>query len=304
MRKPVWSLLMIAATVLASTIMIACRPSEKATEVRIVRVQSGDVRQVVALTGRLTYTQEEYVMAPSVCSVERICVESGQRVAAGEALIRLSAAEASNAVEAVNRLNPYMDMSQIRLPDNLQRYSLPVLRAPQAATVRQIYIKEGDMTAAGAPLIRLSAGAQEIICSVAQEDAGAIAPDMWGWVTYGGEPAGFAKVAKVSAETVEPATGLTYVSVSLQPEQHLDIPEGAAVDAELFIAGSDDVETLPVEAITERGTVWWIADNRCTEIPANVVLTDEILAWVELPEGLPVAIGEYKEGMCVQEAEE
>ena len=303
MRKPVWSLLMIAATVLASTIMIACRPSEKATEVRIVRVRRGDVRQLVALTGRLAYTQEDYLMAPSVCSVERICVEPGQRVAAGEALIRLSAAEASNAVEALNRLNPYMDMSQIRLPDNLQRYSLPVLRAPQA-TVRQIYIKEGDMTAAGTPLMRLSVGEQQIVCSVAQEDAGAIAPDMWGWLTYGGEPAGFAKVAEIGAETVEPATGLTYVSVSLQPEQHLDIPEGAAVDAELFIAGSDDVETLPVEAITERGTVWWIADNRCTEIPANVVLTDEILAWVELPEGLPVAIGEYKEGMCVQEAEE
>ena len=142
------------------------------------------------------------------------------------------------------------------------------------------------------------------VCSVAKEDAGAIAPDMWGWLTYGGEPAGFAKIAEIGAETVEPATGLTYVSVSLHPEQHLDIPEGAAVDAELFIAGSDDVEPLPVEAITERGKVWWITDNRCTEIPANVVLTDEILAWVELPEGLPVAVGEYKEGMCVQEAEE
>lgn len=304
MRKPVWSLLMIAATVLASTIMIACRPSEKVTEVRIVRVRRGDVRQVVALTGRLAYTQEEYVRAPSVCSVERICVEPGQRVASGEALIRLSAHEASNAVEAVNRLNPYMDISQIRLPENLQRYSVPVLRAPQAATVKQIYIKEGDMTTTGTPLMRLSAGEQQIVCSVTQADSEAISAGMWGWLTYGGEPAGFAKVAEIGAETVEPATGLTYVSVSLHPEQHLDIPEGAAVDAELFIAGSDDVETLPVEAITERGTVWWITDNRCTEIPANVVLTDEILAWVELPEGLAVAIGEYEEGMRVQEAEE
>ena len=59
----------------------------------------------------------------------------------------------------------------------------------------------------------------------------------------------------------------------------------------------------PVEAVTERETVWWVSDGRCTEIPAKSVLSDEMNVWVGLPEGLPVAVGEFVEGQRVQEVQ-
>ena len=60
---------------------------------------------------------------------------------------------------------------------------------------------------------------------------------------------------------------------------------------------------LPMEAITDRNTVWWVNKGRCTEIPAEIVLSDEMHAWVNLPEGLLVAIGEFEEGQLVMEAD-
>jgi hypothetical protein len=103
----------------------------------------------------------------------------------------------------------------------------------------------------------------------------------------------------------DPVTGLVTIEVTLVPEQHIDCPEGAQVDVDIRLAGSDDVMVLPVKAINRQGNVWWVSDEgRCTEISAGIVMMDELHAWVQLPEGLPVAIGELQEGQLVREAAE
>lgn len=302
MRKPLWTLLLIVATVMSSLLMIAWSPAEKQTEARIVYVQRGDVHQVVAITGKLGYTEEMYAAAPVNCSVARICTAPGQRVAAGEALIRFNTSTQEDAAAAMySGLHDVMDLPSERFSGNT---GMSVLRAEEPATTRQIYVQEGAWVTAGTPLIRLTSGEQEITCAVPTTDADEIVPGMWSWIYHDGESIGFAQVTETGETAADPTSGLTYIPVKLRPTQHLDLPEGTTIDAEIFLAGSDDVETLPVEAITERGTVWWISDGRCTEIPANVVLADEILAWVMLPEGLPVAVGEYEEGVRIREADE
>ena len=99
------------------------------------------------------------------------------------------------------------------------------------------------------------------------------------------------------------ATGLLESIITISPAQHIDLPEGANIDIEVYLSGSDNVLALPVEAITPRETVWWVHEGRCTEISAQIVMNDEMYAWVNLPEGLTVAIGEFIEGQHVMEAE-
>jgi len=93
-------------------------------------------------------------------------------------------------------------------------------------------------------------------------------------------------------------------AVTLIPEQALSLPAGVQLDADVLLASGEDVPVLPVEAITDRGTVWRVYDGVCTEIPVEIVLSDEMNAWVRLPEGMQAAIGEFTEGQRVTEAVE
>ena len=98
---------------------------------------------------------------------------------------------------------------------------------------------------------------------------------------------------------MDAVTGVICIPITLLPEKHIDLPEGASVEVDVYIQGSDDVCSLPIEAITERESVWWVNEGRCTEIDVQIVMSDEMRAWVMLPEGLQVAIGEFSDGQRV-----
>lgn len=302
MRKTMMSLAMLAGTMLL-VLMSLLRSGDEPVKARIVTVQRGDVHQVIALSGRIGYADESYAYALSNTSVARILVEPGQRIGAGEVLMRFSEGVQQYAASAFSEHQDVISAHVSEdLIDHLAQLDGTVLRAETDCTVRQLLVAENTPVVAGTPLIRLSSNQQEIMCAAARADAEKIEPGMWAWISAEGVSLGFAEVTEVGELTADPLTGMTSAQIMLLPEQHLALPEAASVDVEIYLAGSDDVLTLPVEAITSDGTVWWVSDGRCTEIPAEIVMSDEILAWVTLPEGIQVAIGEFVEGQRVTEA--
>lgn len=305
MSKPRISLVLLACTMFLTLWMHARKPTEEPVEARIVPVRREDVHQVVAITGRLTYADESYAYAREAGRVSKVCVQPGQRVAGGEALVRLDGAEQQDVISAFVS-NSSEDMKVEARDDISERISMEntVIRSLNACTVRQILVQENSLVAAGMPVARLSSNQQEIVCSVCRTDAESLEAGMWAWISADDEEMGHAEVASIGEVETDAESGMTFSAVTLRPEQHIDLPEGAVVDAEVYLAGSDDVLSLPVEAITERNTVWWVDQGRCTEIPAQIVLCDEMHAWVNLPEGLLAAVGEFEEGQRVVEASE
>ena len=61
----------------------------------------------------------------------------------------------------------------------------------------------------------------------------------------------------------------------LTPQDGLTLIPGIEVEAQITAEYHAQVTTLPLSAITPDETVWWIADGICTEIPAQIVQTDE-----------------------------
>ena len=306
MRKTILSLIVIAGTGIATLAMILSGTEDAPAQVRIVKVERGDVRQVVPISGRLAYADEQLAYAAATGTVSRVCVEPGQRVGKGGELIRIDASSSEKAISAfvaagAEQLEPeIMERSELSIAD----INRSVIRAERECTVRQLLVEEATLITAGMPVVRLSSCQQEIVCTVSQAELARIEPGMWAWASGADDEQIFASVVSVTEPAADPLTGLLTGTVVLHPEQHIELPEGAAVDVKIYIAGSDDVLSLPVDAVTESGTVWWVQQGRCTEIPAGIVLSDEMRAWVTLPEGLLVAVGECCEGQWVTEVEE
>lgn len=265
MRRIVRSTLLAVVLLLLAWMPLASKPAVPA---QIISVQRGDVHQVCYVQGKVAYAEETYICADGSGRISRVCVSAGQRVGEGDALVRL---------EAIADGEP------------------SVIRAQYPFTVRAVYAAEGASVTDGMCLMRISSNEQVICCDVPAETAERLHVGMWGWVSAAGESLGLAKITRINQASADAAV----IALVLQPEQRLALPEGAVLDVAIFLAGSDDVLTLPLAAITKRETVWWVHDEICTEIPAEVVLCDENCAWVRLPEGLSIALGEFEEGQRI-----
>ncbi len=304
MSKRLILLVLLASTIL-SLGMAVFRPEETPVEARFEKVQRRDVHQVVAVTGCLTYTEEDYIYAPVSGVIKRVCVDENQRVDDGQLLFSLDSTQRDRTVATMyDRLPDQAVTAFAEWSDDGKSQAQTVLRSPYTCTIRQVMVKEGTPVMAGSPVCRVSSNQQQIVCSVTNAEAKRLKAGMWSWISSEGEPLGTASVREIGEEMVEPTTGMRLTRVVLIPDRHIDLPEGAGIDADIYLAGSDDVLSLPIDAITARNTVWWVHEGRCTEIPAQIVLCDEMNAWVELPEGLTVALGEFQEGQRVMEAAE
>lgn len=276
---------------------------EAAVDARLVTVTRGDVQNVAALTGRVAFLDETLAYAAAPGLVEAVYVTEGERVAAGQALVRLDASAYERAATAWIASGETLHETGLTAADAQSLLASTVVRAPVNGNVRQILTHESAAVAAGTPVVLLSSTEQAVVCIVAEADARSVRAGMEALLSVDGEAVGRAEVAQVGDITADALTGRMVCDITLHPEQRLDLPAGAAVDADVFISGRDDVPVLPVEAVTERGTVWWVSEGRCTEIPAKIVLSDEMNVWVALPEGLTVAVGEFEEGQRVREVQ-
>ena len=296
-------LIILVSGAILSIGSVSLRNEEKGTKAKLVSVQRADVYQVTAITGRLRYTEEAYLTAPAPGIVSRVCVENGQRLSEGELLMCLESGMRDQVLSSV-----YGSVETLAITSSVDAY-IPwkeadmVMRNKEDCTVRQILVHKGDQVTAGTPVMRVTSNQQEIICSVPLVDANKLSTGMWAWIASDGNEYGTAVITDMSDIELNEDTGIGYRCITLKPEGYMDMPEGLAVDIKVYLAGSNDVLSLPREAITDRETVWWVSEGRCTEIPAQIVLYDEIRAWVDLPEGLTVAIGEFQEGQRISEAE-
>lgn len=296
MRRGYMALGMVLLTAAAVGVMLSFNAQEeKAVQARIERVTRGDVLQIAALSGRLGYREEMLAYAALPGRVEEIYVAQGQRVTRGQALLRLSA----DAAERAAAVWAQQESTVIPAQDVQALLEGTIVRAPENAVVRRLLVQEHAPVTLGTPVAALSSSDQVIRCAAAEADARDVRAGMPAQLSVSGEVIGMAEVTQVGPVTADAATGRLLCEVILVPEQRLDLPQGAAVEADVLLAGSRDVTMLPLEAITGRDTVWQVIDGICTEIPAEIVLSDEMHAWVRLPEGIEVAVGEFREGQRV-----
>lgn len=288
-------ILLFIMGVMVSLGMHIFMPAEEPASAKFATVERRDVHQVKAFSGVLEYADDQYVLAPTSGVISKICVQVGQRISADDALVRLDVPTSPQTQMLTNML-----LRQISDADHVPQHTV---RSQSDFTVRQVLVKEGAVISLGSPLLRLSSSRQNIRCTVLSKDVGEIQPGQWAWIYANGEKLGTATVISVGSEEVNTMTGFRERIITLVPANPIDLSEGASIDVEIFLAGSDQVLALPMEAITDRNTVWWVNQGRCTEIPAEIVLSDEMHAWVNLPEGLLVAIGEFEEGQLVMEAD-
>lgn len=297
--------------------------TENVARVRTCQVTSGQVEQVLAVTGRVRYEAEYAVISPQDGIVERIYVRPGDSVMAGQALFRLDGAAqeaalsaaltyGSEAGEWAQAAPAWADTAAVeraarsqaeaRVEEAAALLHSMTVRAPADGMVQAVDIAEHGGVLAGTPAVAMSGVKQSILCSVAGCDAAKLHPGMRARLIHQGAQIRWATVADISAVQVSAATGQSAAEVRLVPESNLPLPLGTALETEIILDGREQVPTLPVEAVTRQGTVWWVAEGRCWETPVEVVMADELNCWVNLPEGLTIICGEETvEGQRVKE---
>lgn len=294
MRKYIFSLVLIMVTAGFVFVSLGTTLDAPPAQVRIVSVERGDVHKVVAICGQLGYRDEQLLFAASNGKIGRIFAVPGQRLSSNEVIVRME--NTPVAARIASGITHIPAAYEIQLDQAFRN----AIRAEANCTVRDIFVEEGSYVAAGTPIARTSSSEQEIRCMVSSADMQHVQKGMWAQLfSENATDLGIAYVETVGELKADPTTGLCYCEVTLHPEKYIDLPDRATVDVDVHLAGSVGVHSLPVEAITRRNTVWCVRDGKCTELPVEIVLCDEIRAWVDLPAGMQVAIGEFEEGQRV-----
>lgn len=284
-----WVLTLLTVTIVLCAILLVHRPVTLASG---VRVETDQLCRYVGLSGTVAYAQETPVTAQSSGLLSALYVSSGERVTAGQALGRVDVQ--MQEVSVSTALSQWPDADTAALATALEQ---SVLRAPVSGVVDGIAVMEHAPVQAGMITMRIASGVPDILCPAVAADAEKLSCGQVAKITIRGEERGWAQIAEITPITTD--SGTTY-RVRMTLLDGLTLPLGGTVKAQIAVEEHRQVPLLPLSALTARETVWWYHDGYCTEIPANIVQTDENQAWVNLPAGLVVLYGEYKEGMRVQ----
>lgn len=298
-----------AAAVLGLAVSSTGR-SLPARQVKICRVEIGSVEQVLALDGVLRYQTEYAAIAPATGVVEAVYVQAGDTVQAGQALFRLDdraqVTAVSSALAGQERLPGTVgeELTATRLQEAAAQLECLTVRASTDGLVQQVNVSPYSGVAVGTSAVLLSSREQSIQCSAVLKDVENLRTGMKARIMQGGQVLTTATLQSIGPAQVSPATGQAVCQLCLTPMENIHLPLGAAVEVEIILQGKTGVSILPVEAITGRDTVWWVADGRSYEIPVQVMLTDEAQCWVNLPQGTQVICGEgCLQGQRVKEME-
>lgn len=288
------------AAMMLPTITGSAVPTERTAWVETVQVTLGDVEKVLAVTGCVRYRSEYAALAPASGVVAQVCVRAGERVEKGQALFRMDASAQEQAIGLL--LGAPSGVSQ-ELAEAAAQLRKMTVRAPSAGLVHRVDVMPNGGVMAGTPAVMLSTGEQVIRAGVVMADAVELRPGMLARLLLEDQLLGTACVTQIGELETDTKTGQTVATVTLEPEAALSLPLGAAVDAEIILAGAKGVPVLPVESIGENDEVWWVSDGRSYRTAAGVLLSDELHAWVSLPVGTQVIRrGEVLQGQRVREA--
>ena len=330
MKKARASIGIVAVTALAVLTMAAwpalsggALRTESTARVRLCRVEMGKVEQVLAAGGVVRYESEYAAMIPSTGVVEQVYVHAGDRVRKGQALFRMNGEVQAAAVSSalISRAEyakaAWTAAGQAGLEISLTGAEQPAaalmeaeaalesltVRAAADGLVQQVSVCEHGGAVAGSAAVLLSGERQAISVSMVLRDAERLRRGMKARILRDDAEAVMAEVTSIGPAQTSPATGQTVCEVRLTPDKSLPLPLGAAVEVEIILYGQENVPVLPVEAVTDAGTVRWAAEGRSWEIPVEVVMNDEVSCWVTLPVGTEVVCGgeETVQGQRIRE---
>ena len=277
---------MLGATALAVGAMLH-QGADASLPVRAVQVTRGDVAQTVLLTGAVRYATEYAAVAPWTGIVSQVYVQVGDKVTAGQALFRMDdAAEVSAVSTALGAasVSAYAEQAaQARL-----RLDGLTVRARTDGVVQQVSVSGGSGVAGGTAAVVLTGEKQRILCAAVTRDAAQLRSGMSARIMAGGVEICTGRVERIGAAQADARTGQTVCEVAVVPDQFVQLPLGAAVEAEVILAGARGVTVLPSTAVTAEDAVWWIADDRAWYTPVTVALRDAAYCWVSLPESVQV----------------
>lgn len=243
--------------------------------------------------------------------VAEVYVQPGQRVTAGQALFRMDGTAQEAAVsaclargESVSaalpvEMNGTAEVLQSATAENLTASQLALealtVRAQVDGLVQQVNVTSHSGVAAGTLAMALSGEKQQVAVNAALRDAEKLQRGQRASILVQGAQQAMATVESIGAAVTDATTGQVTCEVVLSLDQSLDLPLGAQVEAEVELLRAENVTVVPLQAISETGSVWWVADGRAWETDAAVIAQDEVSAWVALPEGVSVVVNSAKE---------
>lgn len=260
---------------------------EMPVTVETCQVEVGSVEQVVALTGMLRYEVEYAAISPFTGVVAQVYVVPGERVEAGQPLFRLDEKTQMDTLTSGVRLLPAGGLEQAQLREAASILEGLTVRAAVDGIVQQVNITPYGGIAAGEPAMLLTGRKQTVRCSAVLCDAEALKEGMQARILHQGDVAAEGVVTHIGAAQANEA-GQVICQVELLPDRRLQLPLGALVEAEIICFREQNVPVVPIQAITENETVWWVADGYSYEIPVQVMMADEMNCWVNLSAGTKV----------------
>lgn len=315
MKKVKASLAMLGITAVAVAALLTVNaargslPTERAARVEMCQVTMGKVEQVLAVNGVVRYEMEYGAISPVTGVVAQVYVRQGDRVKAGQPLFRLNGEAQAVAVSAALASQESLpevipaELASSQLQEAAATLECLTVRAAADGLVQQVNVTEHGGVLAGNVAMALSGEEQCIQCSAVLRDAEKLAPGLQARIYKEDVQLTMARVEEIAPAQVSTTTGQTVCQVKLIPERAIDLPLGATVEVEVILYGQEDVPVLPLQAVSDQSTVWWVADGRSYEIPAEIVMADEVCCWVNLPEGITVVCGgdAVDEGQRVKE---
>ncbi len=301
----------VAAVMLAVPVTAGSGEADRTVRVETAAVSKGTVERILALSGRVRYETEYGALAPATGIVAEVYVQPGQRVTAGQALFRMDGAAQEAAVsaclargESVSaalpvEMNGTAEVLQSATAENLTASQLALealtVRAQVDGLVQQVNVTSHSGVAAGTLAMALSGEKQQVVVNAALRDAEKLQRGQRASILVQGAQQAMATVESIGAAVTDATTGQVTCEVVLSMDQSLDLPLGAQVEAEVELLRAENVTVVPLQAISETGSVWWVADGRAWETDAAVIAQDEVSAWVALPEGVSVVVNSAKE---------
>lgn len=328
MRKSTASFFMMAITVMTAAALWTW-PVERWETVKTAKVSLGSVERTVSVTGVAARKGEYYSAHPKGGVVVQVYVQEGQTVTEGQPLYRLddtyyqtALKQAMNALEnaestqaawqaqaaaafgqevrelATESLSAYGTATaelKARVESLTAEIEALTQRAYKDGQVLQLMAREGELLLPGSPGAVLSSAEAEVRSSVSDRDSRQIKEGMRARITQNGMPLGEAVVEKVGL--LKPNTqGIPYAQVVFAPLDGLSVPVGGQVDVDVILEERSLVPVVPVEALTDKNTVFQVYGGRAWEVNTPVRLWDDVWAVVEgLPVGTEVVLSPDKD---------